>query len=63
MSDLKMLRLPFEVGMYIIKAMIFRQVNQHSSSTAAFSCATEAAVADPSARRALPVLSGFIHIF
>lgn len=35
--------------------MIFSQVHQHSRSTATFSGPTEAAVADPSARRALPL--------
>ena len=38
--------------------MIFGQVNQHSRSTAAVSGPTEAAVTDPSAWRALPLLPG-----
>lgn len=37
--------------------MKFRQVNQHSCSAAAISGPTEAAVTDPSARRALPLLT------
>lgn len=37
--------------------MIFSQVNQHSSSTAAISGPTEAAVTDPSAWWALPLLT------
>lgn len=51
-----MLLSPSQVGMHIIKAVIFSQVNQHSCSTATVSGSTEAAVADPSAWRALPLL-------
>lgn len=43
--------------MHVIEAVIFRQVNQHPCGTSTFSGTTEAAVADPSARRALPLLS------
>lgn len=42
--------------MYIVEAVIFSQVNQHPCGTATFSGTTEAAVTDPSARRALPLL-------
>lgn len=43
--------------MHIIIAMIFSQVDQHARSTAAISGPTEAAVADPSTRRAIPLLT------
>lgn len=45
----------FQVGVHIIEAMIFSQVNQHSCGTATVSGPTEAAVADPSAWRTLPL--------
>lgn len=51
-----MLQSPFQVGMHIIIAVIFSQVNQHSCGAATVSGPTEAAVADPSAWRALPLL-------
>lgn len=54
---LKTLLLPFQVGVHIIKAMIFSQINQHSRSTASVSGPTEAAVTDPSAWRTLPLLT------
>lgn len=51
-----MLLSPFQVCVHVIKAVIFSQVNQHSCGTATISGPTEAAVADPSAWRALPLL-------
>lgn len=54
----KMLQWPFQVGVHIVIAVVFRQVNQHPRSTAAFSGTAEAAVADPSAWRTLPLLPG-----
>lgn len=59
---LKMLQSPFQIGVHIVKAMIFSQVNQHSRSTATVSGPTEAAVTDPSARRAQPLLPGMMRI-
>lgn len=44
--------------MHVVKAVVFGQINQHSRGTAAFSCTTEAAVTDPSAWGAHPVLYG-----
>lgn len=51
-----MVQSPFQVGVNIIKAVIFSQINQHSCSTATISGPTEAAVTDPSAWWALPLL-------
>ncbi len=51
-----MLQSPFQVGVHVIKAVVFSQVNQHSCGAATVSGPTEAAVADPSAWRALPLL-------
>lgn len=41
--------------MDVVVAVIFSQVDQHSCGTAALSSSAEAAVADPSAWRALPL--------
>lgn len=49
-------RSPFQVGVHVIESMVLRQVHQHSRGTAAVSGPTEAAVADPSARRTQPLL-------
>ncbi len=54
---LKTLLSPLQVGVHVIKSMIFSQIHQHSCSTAAVSGPTEAAVTDPSAWRALPLLT------
>lgn len=51
-----MLCLPFQVGVHIIKAVVFSQVNQDPRGTATLTGSTEAAVADPSAGRAQPLL-------
>lgn len=48
---------PFQVGVHIIVAMKFSQVNQHSCSAATVSGPTEAAVTDASAWRTLPLLT------
>lgn len=53
---------PVQVGVHIVIAMIFGQVNQHSRGTAAVSGPTEAAVTDASARRALPLLTENTHL-
>lgn len=45
----------FQVGMDIVIAVIFRQVDQHSCGTAPLSGSAKAAVADPSAWRAEPL--------
>lgn len=45
----------FQVGVHIVKAVVFGQVHQHSRRTAAFSGPAEAAVTDPSAWWALPL--------
>lgn len=45
----------FQVGVHIIIAMVLCKVDQHSCGTAAFSGPTEAAITDPSARRAPPL--------
>lgn len=47
---------PFQVGVHIVKAVVFGQVHQHSRRAAAFSGPAEAAVTDPSAWWALPLL-------
>lgn len=46
-----------QVGVHVIIAVKFSQVNQYSRSTAAIPGPTEAAVADPSARWAQPLLN------
>lgn len=52
-----MLHSPVQISMHVIIAIIFSQVNQNPCSTAAISGPTEAAVTDPSAWWALPLLT------
>jgi len=52
----QMLQSPFQVGVHIVKSLVFCQVHQHSCGTATISGPTEAAVTDPSAWRAQPLL-------
>lgn len=47
---------PLQISVDIVVAMILGQVNKNTCSTTSFTMSAETAIADPSARRALPVL-------
>lgn len=52
---------PAEVGMDIWEAVVFRKGEKDAGGAAAFSLAAEAAVANASAGRALPLLTKHTH--
>ena len=57
MSVARAAALPLQVGVGVVEAVELGQVHQHAGGTAAIPRPAEAAVADPSAGRALPLLS------